>query len=149
MSDAVVVRLGSGRFAVPMASVAEVGRVPAVTRIPGLPAWVAGAANWRGRVMPVLDLRELLGAAADDADRMSRILVLTTAAATVGLLVDEVESTTGIAEEDIAPFPAALPTAGSALLAGQIARGDGPLAVLDTDAVMRLRENLPRGRRTA
>ena len=149
VGQAIVVRLGSGRFAVPMTNVAEVGRVPSLTRVPGLPSWVAGAANWRGRIMPVLDLRLLLGAHTAHAERSSRILVLATASATVGLLVDEVLATTVIASDEMAAFPASLPVAAAGLLGGQLARSDGPVAVLDVDAVMRLRETLPRGRRTA
>lgn len=146
-SDAVVVRLGSGRFAVDLADVAEVGKVPAVTRVPGLPAWMSGVANWRGRILPALDLRALLGAEVVPFGSKARLVVLTTDVATVGLLVDAVEGTTAVGE-DIAPFPAALP--GSAdLIAGQLPRPDGPVAVLDVAAVMRLRETLPRGRRSA
>ena len=32
-----------------LTSVAEVGRAPVVTRVPGLPTWLAGVANWRAR----------------------------------------------------------------------------------------------------
>src|SRR4051812_6097795 len=53
-NETVVIRLGDGRFAAELDAVAEVGRVPAVTRIPGAPAWLAGVANWRGRLLPVL-----------------------------------------------------------------------------------------------
>ena len=57
LGELVLVRLGGCRYALPMASVAEVGRPPGLTRVPGLPSWVAGVANWRGRVLAVLDLR--------------------------------------------------------------------------------------------
>jgi chemotaxis signal transduction protein len=147
--QAIVVRLGPGRFAVPVDHVAEVGRVPVMTRVPGLPSWLAGAANWRGRILPVLDLRQLLGAHPGGLERASRVLVLASVSATVGLLVDEVVETTDIAVEEVAPFPATLPVAAAGLLAGQVAREDGPVAVLDFDALMRLRESLPRGRRIA
>ena len=49
----VVVRLGGGRFALPMDAVAEVGRTPEVTRVPGTPAWVTGVTNWRGRILTI------------------------------------------------------------------------------------------------
>jgi chemotaxis signal transduction protein len=145
--DAIVVRLGSGRFALPMAHVAEVGRVPAVTRVPGLPSWVSGAANWRGRILPVLDVRMLLGADPTDPQAGSRVLVLTDAGVTAGLLVDEVLTTTRFDPAEVAPYPPTLPASG--LLAGQVVTVDGPVAVVDVDAVLRLRETLPRGRRTA
>ena len=45
-----------------MADVAEVTASRRVTRLPGAPPWLAGVANWRGRMLPVLDLRPLLGA---------------------------------------------------------------------------------------
>ena len=41
----------------PVAAVREIVRLPAVTRVPGLPAFVTGLANVRGRVLAVLDLR--------------------------------------------------------------------------------------------
>jgi purine-binding chemotaxis protein CheW len=146
--EAVVVRLGAGRFAVGLAHVAEVGRVPPLTRVPGMPVWLAGVGNWRGRILPALDLRTLLGADAVALTARARLVVLSTDHASVGLLVDEVEGTTSVIE-DVAPFPAALPGGGAELVAGQLPREDGPIAVLDVEAVMRLRDALPRRRRSA
>lgn len=146
-TDAIVVRLGAGKFAVDLASVAEVGRAPSVTRVPGLPAWLAGVANWRGRILPVLDLRPLLGADAVALGPAGRLIVLTDGGIAVGLFVDGVDGTTSLT--DVAPFPSASAPVGSNLVSGQSPREDGPLAVLDVASVMRLRESLPRGRRTA
>ena len=36
--------------------------VPPMSRVPGCPRWLAGVVNWRGRVLPVVDPRTLLGA---------------------------------------------------------------------------------------
>jgi purine-binding chemotaxis protein CheW len=145
--DAVVVRLGAGRFAVELASVAEVGRTPAITRVPGLPDWLSGVANWRGRILAVLDLRPLLGAEASPLDAQSRLLVLSVDGIAVGALVDAVEGTAALT--DVAPFPAQSAPSGSDLLCGQVPREDGPVAVLDVPAVLRLRDGLPKGRRSA
>lgn len=147
-SDAIVVRLGAGRFAVALPAVAEVGNVPPVTRVPGVPAWLAGVANWRGRILPVLDLRTLLGGDVAPYGGRARLVVLATESANVGLLVDAVEGTTSTAEE-VAPFPAGVSGAAETLVSGQLPRDEGPVAVLDVAAVMRLREGLPQGRRSA
>jgi purine-binding chemotaxis protein CheW len=146
-TEAIVVRLGTGKFAVELASVAEVGKAPAITRVPGLPVWLSGVANWRGRILPVLDLRPLLGAEAAALDAHGRLLVLTGGGIAVGMLVDAVDGTTSLT--NVAPFPTASAANSSHLLSGQVARDDGPLAVLDVVGVMRLREGLPRGRRSA
>jgi purine-binding chemotaxis protein CheW len=146
VAEAVLVRLGSGRFAADLDGVAEVGRVPAVTRIPGSPGWLTGVANWRGRLLPVLDLRPLLGAEAAPSGPSSRLLVLGGEGVNVGVVVDAVEGTgpLGIVED----LPPAVDARGG-LLAGQVPREDGPVAVLDVSAVLRLRDALPRARRTA
>jgi purine-binding chemotaxis protein CheW len=145
--EAIVVRLGSGRFAVELASVVEVGRVPAVTRLPGVPGFVAGVANWRGRILPVLDVRPLLGASATPTTRDTRLVILTADSLTAGMVADAVEGTTSL--DDVAPIPVAGGSGDLMLVSGQAPRDEGPLAVLDVAAVMRLRHDLPRGRRTA
>jgi chemotaxis signal transduction protein len=147
-TDAIVARLGGGRFAVELSSVAEVGRAPGITRVPGLPKWLAGVANWRGRILPILDIRSLLGADTEPLDDRARLLVLAEGSIVVGMLVDAVEGTTMLGS-DVAAFPPVSAPTGSGLLSGQVPRDDGPIAVLDVAAVLRLREGLPRGRRTA
>src|SRR3954468_1257273 len=119
VSDAVVVRLGSGRFAVSLGSVEEVGRVPAVTRVPGMPGWVAGVANWRGRILPILDLRTLLGAVQAPLGSAARLLVLTAQGGSVGFLVEAVGGPAVVAAS-AEPFPATLSGSAAGLLAGQL-----------------------------
>lgn len=144
---AIVVRLGPGRYVLPMAAVAEVGRPPRLTRLPGTPGWLAGAANWRGRVLPVVDVRALLGATVGET-AATRLVVLNEDAMSVGLLTDGVDGTMPLtAEPEPPPETLAGPAAG--LLAGQVVDDDGPLGVLDVAAVMRLRDGLPRVRRVS
>ena len=72
----VILRFAGGRYAVDMASVAEVVPVPVLTRIPGGPAWLSGVVNWRGRVLPVIDLRPLVGATLSPMPTSARLVVL-------------------------------------------------------------------------
>lgn len=146
-SEVVVVRLGGSRYALPMDAVAEVGRPPSLTRVPGLPSWLAGVANWRGRVLAVLDLRPLLAAPLGSLDRRARLVVLHRNAVSVGLLIEGVEGTHLLADEQVEPSLAHLPGSASELLAGQITDAEGPCGVLDLEAVFRLTDALPRARR--
>ena len=148
-ADLVLVRLGGCRYGVPTASVAEVGRPPAVTRVPGLPAWVAGVANWRGRVLAVLDLRSLLSAQTVGLDRRARLVVLAHDGVRVGLLVEAVAGGAAPAPDAVEPTPAHLAARTAALLCGQVTDADGPYGLLDLDAVLALSGSLPRARRTA
>jgi purine-binding chemotaxis protein CheW len=148
-TSVVVVRMGGSRYAVPLPAVAEVGRPPALTRVPGLPAFVAGVANWRGRVLAVLDLRGLLGAAPSPLDRRARLVVLASGGVRVGLLVEAVTGEVDLAPDAVEPAAAHLPAEVGALLAGQVTDEQGPYGVLDLDAVLGLAGRLPRPRRAS
>lgn len=142
-------RLAGCRFALPLSLVAEVGRPPALTRVPGLPDWVAGAANWRGRVLAVLDLRPLLGGARDPLDRRGRVVVLSRQAVQVGIVVEDVLATAAVDVERAEPALACLPERAASLLCGQVTDQQGPVGLLDVDALLALADELPRVRRTA
>lgn len=146
--EVVVVRLGGSRYALPMSAVAEVGRPPGLTRVPGLPAWLAGVANWRGRVLPVLDLRPLLASTSGaELDRRARLVVLHRAGVPVGLLTEGVEGTQVLESDRVEASLAHLPPAAAELLVGQVTDDQGPYGVVDLDAVFRLSDALPRARR--
>jgi purine-binding chemotaxis protein CheW len=142
----VVVRFGTGRYAVPMSAIAEVGRVVRVTRVPGVPLWVAGVCNWRGRILPVVDLRPLLGVPASDVNQDARLVVIGDDTISVGLLVEAVEGVAKLPPGELDAAPATVSTEAAELLAGQWNDERGPIGVLDVSAVLRLRSRLPRER---
>ncbi len=71
------------RVALPAERVQALAPVPALTRVPGAPAALAGLTERRGAALPVLDLARLLGAGTTPPGRM----VLAEAGEPVGLLV--------------------------------------------------------------
>jgi purine-binding chemotaxis protein CheW len=146
-AEVVIVRLGGCRYALPMPAVAEVGRPPSLTRVPGVPSWVAGVANWRGRVLAVLDLRPLLSAETTQLDRRGRLVVLTRGGVTAGLLTEGVEGTADVDGDSVEPSLANLPSMTGALISGQVTDAGGPVGVLDLDAVFGLADTLTRSRR--
>lgn len=145
----VLLRLGSSRYALAMADVAEVAAVPRVTRLPAAPPWLWGVANWRGRMLPVLDLRPLLAGHAPPLSSSARLVVLARQDLLVGVLAEAVP---GVYDGDLTDLAAPPPTLGapaSALVLGQVSDDRGPLAVLDAGAVLALRERVERRRASA
>jgi purine-binding chemotaxis protein CheW len=144
-SPALVLRCGPARYAVVMSAVVEVGRLPAITRVPGVPEWVAGLVNWRGRILAVVDLSVALHRGRHTASEPApdRLVVLTHAGLSVGLAVGAVAGTLQLERGELRPVPATLASGPAALLAGQVLDSDGPLGVLDVEAIFALRETLP------
>jgi purine-binding chemotaxis protein CheW len=143
----VVVRFGGARYAVDMACVAEVVPVPRTSRVPGCPPWLSGVVNWRGRVLPVVDPRSLLGAESLPLPSSARLLVLSVDGVEAGLLVEAVAGLLESGDQTPEPAPATASSSAAALVLGVVADGSGPLSLLDARAVLRLRTELPSVRR--
>jgi purine-binding chemotaxis protein CheW len=143
----VIVRFGSARYAVAMSSVAEVVPVPVTSRVPGCPRWLAGVVNWRGRVLPVIDPRSLLGTELSPLPSSARLLVLSVDGIEAGLIG---EAVTGLLEAGDAapePAPATASARAASLVTGVVSDAVGPISLLDASAVLRLRSELPTARR--
>ena len=144
----VILRFAGARYAVDMASVAEVVPVPVLTRVPRGPAWLSGVVNWRGRVLSVIDLRPLVGAPLSPLPTSARLVVLSEGEIEVGVVADMVPGLLECDARDLEPVPATI-AKGIAPLVRGVVDVEGPVAMLATDAVLRLREQLPAARRSA
>lgn len=83
-------RLGEHWLVTPREDVREVIVPPPLTRVPGARPWLLGVANVRGSLLPVCDLRRLLGEEHNTLARKSRIMVYNSDRVPAGFLVDEV-----------------------------------------------------------
>src|SRR5512145_2957574 len=90
-------RLDGSLYALPSENVLEVIHVPAVARVPHSPAALLGVANLRGSVLPLVDLRALLGWPRDSAASATKAVVFD-AGQQLALAVDSVDSLVAVAE---------------------------------------------------
>lgn len=79
------------RFAVPMGPVQEIIRLPEVARLPMAPPALEGLANLRGRILPIIDLRRVLGVPVPETSDATRALVIHIGQP-LGFVVDHVAS---------------------------------------------------------
>ena len=102
-------RIGEALHALPLASVVEVAKPPAISAVPFTPPWVEGVMWLRGAVVPVFRVARLLGAG-DEPDAQSRRVLIAPRPGdrshAVGLLVDEVLEVIAVPPEELKP-PAA------------------------------------------
>lgn len=97
-----IFRVEKERYALPLEAVREVVVPPAQwSRVPRAPAAVQGVVNLRGRVVTVVDMRELMGV--EGGSPGQKIILLDRGRRALGLLVTEVEGVESI--ERIVPGP--------------------------------------------
>lgn len=87
-------------FAFPLSSVREIIRVPETVAVPLTPPSLLGLANLRGLVLPILDLRGLLGLERTASTDASRVIVVDFGTQ-IGLVVDRVERVVRVPEDRI------------------------------------------------
>ncbi|WP_029734163.1 chemotaxis protein CheW [Deferrisoma camini] len=122
--------LGEERFAFPMESVLEIVRLPETVRVPLAPPSLKGLANLRGTVLPVVDLRGLLGLPGVEPTDATRVVVID-CSRPAGLVVDRVERVLSVEGDRVEPATDVSVTVDSALLAGVIrSEEDGALIQL-------------------
>jgi purine-binding chemotaxis protein CheW len=72
----VVFHLGGEHFALPVQNVLEADRIPALTPVPFVPDFVRGVTNRRGEILPLIDLRLLLGLDPGPTAGQARMIVV-------------------------------------------------------------------------
>jgi purine-binding chemotaxis protein CheW len=93
--------LGQERYALPLACVREIVRLPSVTEVPRGPEDVLGVISVRGAVTTVIDLRRRLKLELLPITGRTRVLLVQQADETLGLLVDGVLQVYRLREDEV------------------------------------------------
>lgn len=92
-------------YGITLADVQEIRGYTPATPIPNTPAYVKGAINLRGAVIPVIDLRIRFGMAKLEYTKFTVIIVVKVGGKTVGLIADSVSDVLTLEQSDIIPPP--------------------------------------------
>ena len=129
----VIFHVADEMFAVPLAEVQEIIRMPEVVHVPLSPAALEGLANLRGTVLPVIRLRQIFGMSAVDHDDATRVVILDQGRP-VGLVVDRVANVVTVENDRIEAVDAIQGTVDNDLMTGMIKASDGKSMVMILDA---------------
>jgi purine-binding chemotaxis protein CheW len=134
--------VGGVEYAVEIARVKEIANPLPVIALPHAPAAVVGVADYRGEVVPVVDLRVRFGLEAAEATRRTKWIVVDAAQRLVALIVDAVTDVFGTGGAELRPAP---PLGGGEDLrglAGVTQHGKQLIFVLDTARMRELTDPL-------
>jgi purine-binding chemotaxis protein CheW len=121
--------LATEDYALPLADVREILKVPPITDVPRAPVDVLGILSLRGTVVTLLDLRRRLGLPERPFDRRTRVLVVQRGDEPIGLLVDAVTEVVRLDRASIEERPA-LPGARHVDYLAGVGRPGGAMYVL-------------------
>lgn len=97
--------VGDVRYAVPIGDVQEIITPTALTELPHAPEAVAGVADHRGQVIPILDLRVRFGLSKLRDHHRAKWILVRIDGKTMGLAVDKVTDVFGTGGVDVRPAP--------------------------------------------
>jgi purine-binding chemotaxis protein CheW len=116
---------------IPVEYVAEIVRAVAISPLPGAPALVEGVIDLRGVVVPVVEMRRVLGVPSTPVSPSDHLVIVADGSRRTALRVDRAVDLTQSAElEEVAEIGTA---------AARVARtGEGVVVVPDVDGLLRV-----------
>jgi len=128
--------LGNEEFGVNILCVQEINRIQQITKVPNAPDYVEGVINLRGRVIPVIDLRQKLNMPRKDHDNSTRIIVVEVSSKTVGFIVDAVKEVIRIPVSVTEPPPEIVSGINSEYIKSVGKLEDRLLILIDLDKIL-------------
>ena len=133
--------VGEVEYAVAIARVREIANPLDVVALPHSPGAILGVADYRGDVLPVVDLRLRFGLPAAEVTRRTKWIVVDISGRLAALVVDGVTEVFGTAGAELRPAPP-LPGDDVRGIAGVSHHGGGLVFVLDLSRLRDLTEPL-------
>lgn len=93
--------LNDNEYIIPILKVQEIIKIPQITKMPGVPYYVEGVTNLRGKVIPVVNLKRILSL--PEEQQGSKVIVISTGKITFGALVDNITGVVNVDEASIEP----------------------------------------------
>jgi purine-binding chemotaxis protein CheW len=138
-------RIGEEEFGIDILLLQEIIRVPNITPVPNAPHFVLGMINLRGRIIPVIDLRQRLlirGVDPRQNDKKTRILIVEMHSHVTGFIVDSVSEVLKVPVHDIEPTPHLFTTSiDNEYIKGVVKLPKRLITLLDFERILKPQEN--------
>jgi purine-binding chemotaxis protein CheW len=132
--------VGSEEFGLDILKVQEIIRFQQLTRVPNMPAYVEGVLNLRGKVIPVIGLRQRIGLERQTPTPTTKIVVASVKSEVLGFVVDSVSEVLRISSNSVEPTPR-LGQARQKYVAGVGKLDNRLLLLLDLDQLLSAEES--------
>lgn len=97
--------MGSELYGMEIRYITEIIGIQPITEVPGMPEYIKGITNLRGKIIPIMDARLRFKKPAREYDDRTCIIVIETEDISIGLIVDGVAEVLAMNDDDITPPP--------------------------------------------
>lgn len=125
--------IATDEFLLPIESVNEIIMINHMTFVPGAPRYVEGVINLRGKIIPAVNLRQVLGHPTILPTIASRIIITNFQGHLAGLLVDGITYVASLNPEESQPSGISAKGKGSEFISAIAKREDKMHGVLDIE----------------
>lgn len=101
----VVFKLGDEEYGIDIMNVKEIGPYEESVKIPNTPKFVEGVVNYRGEVIPVINLAKRFNLKDKGVTKNTRVIVISLKEKQIGFVVDEASQTVRLDDKNIDPTP--------------------------------------------
>jgi purine-binding chemotaxis protein CheW len=136
MSQWVTFSLEGETYGVNVMHVQEVLKLTDIAPVPGAPVYVLGIINLRGNVVTVVDTRRLFGLPQQEANDLTRIVILEVDKQVVGILVDSVTEVVELDGSQVESPPTVGAEEGGRYIHGVHSDGERLIILVDLSRVL-------------
>ena len=131
-------KIGAADYLLESEKILEILMVPKLTFVPNGPTYAEGVMNLRGRIIPVINLKKMLGGLREKATASSRVLVCDSGdhAGPIAILVDGVTGIVAITAADIDEQAQPAAETGLDLMAGVSKRDKHLVGILSVTKII-------------
>jgi purine-binding chemotaxis protein CheW len=130
----VTFKVDNEEYALALADVQEIIRVPEMSRVPQAPDFVEGVASLRNRLLPIVNLRTRFGMQSIAVDDDSRVVVVNLTSVIVGVQVDAVLEVLSVPRDSVESPPQILSSGEAGQLRGVAKLDEGRRLIMLLDA---------------
>jgi len=129
-------KLNKEFYGIDIIQVQEIIRMHEITMVPRTPEFVKGVVNLRGKVVPIISLRERFGIKEIEPTKETRIIIVRIEVGVIGFIVDAVAEVIRIPERLIEPPPATATSIETEYIKGVGKLEDNLIIILDLNKVL-------------
>ncbi len=128
--------LGTEEYGLEIQHVREIIGLMEITPVPQVPAYVKGVINLRGKIIPVIDIRNKFGMIHVEYTAETCIIVMEVRGTLMGIIVDRVCDVLEIMQKDIESSPMFSPDVNVSFILGIGKVGDRVRILLDIEKIL-------------